>query len=352
MQYDHLSDVHSCFLAYAQVTALVPAYNEEKCIGATLESLLAQSLSFYEIIVINDCSTDRTAEIAASYKGVRVLTPPKNGGKSKAHNYGIAHVNSEFFLTIDADTILDPECLKHMIPHMLDPKIGIVCGHVLPRDVTTLWERGRFIEYVIGQGLNKKAQARVKSVLIAAGCCSLYRTEVVRKVGGFSERTITEDLDLTWTLYEAGYQTYFEQKAQCYSLEPKSLSVYLKQLDRWDQGLIQNLKIHSVKSRGKLKFLALMYLMETLLTPLLGICALSFFPLSKFLFSLLFFIIADLTFTGVLGILIKWERKLEIIKYIPSYIIVRPLNLFAYLRAIYRGYIRGEHLSVWVKGHN
>ena len=338
----------------ARVTALVPAYNEEACIGETIESLLAQTVPFYRIIVINDCSTDKTAEVAAAYscKGVTVLTPPSNRGKSQAHNYGISHLETEFFLTIDADTILAPDCLEHMLPHMLNPKVGIVCGYVLPRDVTTLWERGRFIEYIIGQGLNKKAQHRIKSVLIAAGCCSLYRTELVKKVGGFSERTITEDLDLTWTIYEEGYQTVFEQHAQCYSLEPKSLHIYLKQLDRWDRGMLQNLKIHSVKDRGKLKILSLLYLLDTALAPIMGFLVVTFFPFHKFLWSVIAYLLMDLLFSGALATMMRWEHKWKILRYIPSYVVVRPLNLFAYARAFYKEYICGEKLTVWVKGHS
>ena len=337
----------------ARVTALVPAYNEEACIGETIESLLAQTVPFYRIIVINDCSTDKTAEVAAAYscKGVTVLTPPSNRGKSQAHNYGISHLETEFFLTVDADTILAPECLEYMLPHMLNPKVGIVCGYVLPRNITTFWERGRFIEYIVGQGLNKKAQHRVKSVLIAAGCCSLYRTELVKRVGGFSERTITEDLDLTWTIYEEGYQTHFEERARCYSMEPKNMSIYLKQLDRWNRGMFQNLKIHSAKGRGKLKILSVLYLVEALATPAVGAFLITFFPLRVFVQSLLFLILWDLLFSGAFVTLIKWEYWRKIWKYVPCYALIRPLNIFAYVRAFYKEYIRGERLTVWEKGH-
>ena len=350
--YRQYSDfILKCIKGYTQVTALVPAYNEEKCIGKTIESLLTQTVPFAEIIVINDCSTDLTAEVAASYKGVKVLTPSKNGGKAEALNYGIEHVQTEYFLTIDADTILTPTCVEYMVPHMLNPKIGIVCGYVLPREITTLWERGRFIEYIIGQGLSKKAQARIKSILIAAGCCSLYRTQLVRQVGGYSERTITEDLDLTWTIYEEGYLTRFEQRAKCFSLEPKSLKVYLKQLDRWDRGALQNMKIHSLRARGRLKGLFILYLIEAFLTPILGIVVVSFFPLSKIFLSLFLYTVVDLLFAGTLATIIRWESRKEVWKYIPSYLIVRPLNMFAYARALYKEYIRKEKLVDWVKGH-
>ncbi len=343
--------VCTCLQKYASVTALVPAWNEESCIGETIESLLSQTVPFYEIIVINDCSTDGTAGVAGSYKNVRVLTPPSNRGKSQALNYGIEHCKSEFFLTIDADTILTPTCVEYMVPHMLNPKVGLVCGYVLPRNITTMWEKGRFIEYVIGQGLNKKAQARIKSVLIAAGCCTLYRTDVVRKIGGYSERTITEDLDLTWTLYEEGYLTYFEQRAKCFSLEPKSFKIYMKQLDRWDQGAFENFKIHSLKENGRLKGLFLLYLADTTFVPILAITMMSFFPLSKFLLASVAGLLLDLLFTGILATLIQWEYRWKIWKYIPSYVVVRPLNLFAYAKAFYQVYIKREKLIEWIKGH-
>ena len=87
---------------------LVPAYNEAETIGDTIESLLAQTVPAAEIIVIDDCSTDATAEVARSY-GVTVLQPPANTGtKAGAQNFALKTVATEYTMAIDGDTIVAP----------------------------------------------------------------------------------------------------------------------------------------------------------------------------------------------------------------------------------------------------
>jgi biofilm PGA synthesis N-glycosyltransferase PgaC len=101
-----------------------------------------------------------------------------------------------------------------------DPKVAAACGFVLPRKVRTIWERGRYIEYLFAFTFYKQVQEYYGRPLIASGCFSMYRTEVLKKEGGWSDRTMAEDMDLTWTLYQKGYAVRFVPEAVCYPLEP------------------------------------------------------------------------------------------------------------------------------------
>jgi biofilm PGA synthesis N-glycosyltransferase PgaC len=114
----------------------------------------------------------------------------------------------------------------------------------LPRNVSTVWERGRYIEYLFAFALLKPAQDFVGKPMISSGCFSIYRTDVLRQVGGWSNRTMAEDMDLTWTLYSRGYNVRFIADAVCYPIEPHNLHFLSKQLIRWSHGFVQNVRLH------------------------------------------------------------------------------------------------------------
>lgn len=127
------------------VTALIPAYNEAESISATIRSLQAQTYPISEIIVINDCSTDDTETIAQAL-GATVLRPPQNtGSKAAAQTYALPYVQTEFCIAIDADTEVEPDGIGLLMQPFADPKVAATCGFVLPRFVSSVWERGRYV---------------------------------------------------------------------------------------------------------------------------------------------------------------------------------------------------------------
>ncbi len=132
------------------MTVIVPAYNESACIADTLISLLTQTLKPQKIIVIDDGSTDDTAQIAASFN-VTVLKPPQNtGSKAGAQNFALQQVKTPYILAIDADTSLQADALETLF-NVIASEADIVacCGFVIPRKIRTLWERGRYVEYLM-----------------------------------------------------------------------------------------------------------------------------------------------------------------------------------------------------------
>jgi len=187
------------------ITAIVPAYNEAASIAATITSLKRQTRPLSEIIVVDDCSTDNTSEVARAL-GVTVLRPERNtGSKAGAQTYALAYVSTEFCMAIDADTEVAPDGVEKLVSALADPAIAAASGFVLPRFVGSIWERGRYIEYLFAFTFFKPVQDFLDRPLISSGCFSAYRTRILRDVGGWSNRTMAEDMDLTWTLYAAGH---------------------------------------------------------------------------------------------------------------------------------------------------
>ena len=230
--------------ATPSLTIIVPAYNEALHVGATVESLQRQTRQPDEIIVVDDCSTDETGAVAASY-GVTVLRPPTNtGSKAGAQNYALARVHTTHCMAVDADTTLSPDAIERILPAFDDQSIAAACGYVVPRRVKTLWERGRYIEYLFSFSFYKQIQDFYRRPLISSGCFSMYNTARLREVGGWQTRTLAEDMDLTWTIYQAGWGVRFIPEACSYPIEPPNLIFIRKQLTRWSHGFVQNVRLH------------------------------------------------------------------------------------------------------------
>lgn len=163
-----------------KLTVIIPAYNEVENVGDTVRSLLAQTCPPKEVIVVDDGSTDGTGEVARA-AGATVLCPPKNtGSKAGAQNYALTQVETEFCMAVDADTILASDGLEKLLAAFDDPKIVAACGYVVPRHVRTLWERGRYIEYLFAFTFYKPVQDYYGAPLISSGCFSAYRTDILK----------------------------------------------------------------------------------------------------------------------------------------------------------------------------
>lgn len=226
------------------LTVLVPAYNESASIADTILSLLTQSVAPEEIVVIDDCSTDDTAEVAERL-GVTVLRPARNtGSKAGAQNFALAHVRTPLVMALDADTTLAPDAIERLLPAFDDLQVVAACGSVIPRRVRSVWERGRYVEYLFAFTFYKRVQEAYGAPLIASGCFSMYRTEALLEAGGWPARTLAEDMDLTWSFYERGEKVRFIPEAVSYPLEPHNYHFLGKQLRRWSHGFVQNVRLH------------------------------------------------------------------------------------------------------------
>ena len=337
-----------------RLTVIVPAYNEAGTLADTLGSLQDQSVRPAEVIVVDDCSTDGTAEVARPF-GVRVLRPPANtGSKAGAQTYALEHVQTELVMAIDADTALAPDAIERLLPAFEDPDVASACGFVLPRHVRTIWERGRYIEYMLAFSFFKRVQDHYGKPMISSGCFSIYRTEDLRAVGGWSTRTMAEDMDLTWTLYRRQRKVRFVPEAVCYPIEPHDLGFLRKQLRRWSHGFVQNVRLHwgSVLHLGYLRSVVAVAFWDALLASL---AYLVLIPLLAVLVDPIV-LIAYLVDAPVVLVPVIWqalarrEAGRALASY-PSFFLLRVVNGFFMLGALWRELVARRPLLVYEKGH-
>ncbi|MEV0619037.1 glycosyltransferase family 2 protein [Nonomuraea sp. NPDC050404] len=253
------------------VTVIIPAHNEEFGLPATLRSIKAQSVPPEKIIVVDDGSTDRTGEVAASY-GVTVLRPPSNlGSKAKAQNHALPHCDTDLILAVDADTVLAPDYIERLKPAFADPSVNVAAGNVQTRFTRTPWERGRSTEYLFGFHWHRPIQQLANSPMVCSGCCSMFRREPLTKFGGFPERTIVEDMDFTWSQQLEGHRAVYVSDAVAWAADPETLTYLRKQVWRWMAGFMQNVRLHLPRLLTRKPMLAtwiLLALLEILLAPL------------------------------------------------------------------------------------
>ncbi|MFB4314270.1 glycosyltransferase family 2 protein [Actinomadura sp. 21ATH] len=254
-----------------KISVIVPAHNEEEGLPATLRSLLAQTVPADEIIVVDDGSADRTGDVARSY-GATVLRPPRNlGSKARAQNHALPRCRGDLVLAVDADTVLAPDYIERLAPAFDDPAVAIAAGNVQTRRTRTVWERGRSIEYLFGFHFHRPIQAGARSPMVCSGCCSAFRRDVLLAYGGFPERTIVEDMDLTWTAQIAGHQARYVGAAVAWAADPETLPYLRKQVRRWMAGFFQNVRLHLPRLLVRKPLLALwvcLAVLEILLAPL------------------------------------------------------------------------------------
>ncbi len=339
-----------------RVTAIVPAYNEVSCIEKTIEALLDQTYPLTAIIVIDDCSTDGTGDIARRYPGVTVRKTPKNRGtKSQAQNFALDMVETELFVTVDADTVLAQDALYEAMRYFNDPNCEVVCGTVIPQVRGNFWERGRLVEYLYAQTIMKPAQNHHGLVLVASGCFSVFKTETVHRLGGFSERTLAEDMDLTWEIQDEGGRVYYATRAICYPVDPPTGKIYMRQLDRWYRGFMQNLKVRNFKVFPHKRAMAVMvytylvwFAFSAMLLP--GY----FYILSgNLLLSVAFALGVNAIFIWLPSLYVAYRLGImrDAVRGLLPFLVLPYLNLFLYCRAAVRELILGQTLTVWQKGH-
>ena len=337
----------------AELTVIIPAYNEAGSLADTVKSLASQTCPPSRLIVVDDCSTDGTGQVAAGL-GVEVLRPPANtGSKAGAQTFALATVATRYVMAIDADTVLAPDAIEQLAVAFGDRQMGAACGLVLPRHVRTVWERGRYVEYLYSFTFHKPVQDALGKPLISSGCFSAYRTGVLCALGGWSTRTMAEDMDLTWSLYERGWRVRFIPAAVCYPIEPNSWQFLAKQLRRWSHGFVQNIRLHW---RG---ILGLRYLRSTV--AIAGFDALFAPAATLFLLPLLAILVSawyalgyviDLPVVAIPVLTGAWRRRetWRALASLPCYFMLRLANCWFMLRAVLDE-ARGRRLATYEKGH-
>jgi peptidoglycan-N-acetylglucosamine deacetylase len=225
-----------------EVTVMIPAYNEETVIVDTVRSALASIYPKLEILVIDDGSTDRTAELVRANFGrdsrVRLLLQP-NRGKPAALNHALAEATGEIVVSIDADTIVDPEAIPRLVRHFADPKVGAVAGNVKVMNRNKWLTRWQALEYITSQNLEKRAFDLLNCIPVVPGAAGAWRTDLLRANGGFSGDTVAEDTDLTLTIRRNGWKILYDEEAIGRTEVPDTVEALIRQRFRWTFGTLQ-----------------------------------------------------------------------------------------------------------------
>lgn len=235
--------------AYPGVSILIAAYNEQDSIVSTVESIARQAYpGELEVFVIDDGSTDHTLRELSrlSYPWLRVIDMKKNGGKSRALNAALALVRHELTITLDADSLLHRGALANVIARLLsDPaETAAVAGAVLTRNSrVNLVTKVQEWDYFHGIAAIKRLQSLYHGTLVAQGAFSVYRTAVLRNVGGWPD-CVGEDIVLTWSILRQGYRVGFAEDAVAFTNVPTTLKQLVRQRQRWSRGLIEAFRYH------------------------------------------------------------------------------------------------------------
>ena len=225
-----------------KVCAVVPTFNEERVIVKTVRSILASDYGLIDVYVVDDGSTDRTAELVESTfrgnKRVHLLRQP-NGGKASALNRGIAAAQCDLLLLLDADTLVAPDAVRLMAYHFTDPRVAAVSGNTRVGNVTNLITRCQRVEYIRDFNLIKNGMSHLQCMAVVPGALGLWRRTAVLEAGGFSTQTIGEDRDLTMALLRANKRVRFEPMARSWTEAPATLRAFFRQRSRWIYGTLQ-----------------------------------------------------------------------------------------------------------------
>ena len=227
-----------------RISVIVPAWTEEVGIAATVRSALASNYPDFEVIVVNDGSTDATdavmRRLVSEHEGTGhsadlVYLSKPNGGKGSALNLALQEATGELVFTTDADSAIAPEALRRLARHFEDPRVMSVAANVKlgnPRGALGLVQQ---LEYLYGFYF-KQADALLGSIYIVGGAAAAYRRRVFDEVGGFDESNITEDIEMSTRIQEAGHRISYAPDAVVYTEAPLEWAGLARQRLRWKFG--------------------------------------------------------------------------------------------------------------------
>lgn len=224
------------------VSVIVPAFNEEKVITKTIKSLLKSNYPNFEILVVDDGSSDNTSQIVkekfANEFKVQLFTL-SNGGKANALNFGLKRAKGEIIIGLDADTIFTSDTIRELAKPFADKQVGAVAGNAKVGNRLNMITKWQALEYITSQNLDRRAFASLNAITVVPGAVGAWRREALEKAEGFESNTLAEDQDLTLRVRQIGYRIAFAEKAIAYTEAPDTFRGLAKQRFRWSFGTLQ-----------------------------------------------------------------------------------------------------------------
>ena len=228
------------------VTIIIPAYNEEDVVSKTLLSVinLDYPKNKLQIIVVDDGSVDKTSKkvknIIKQYKQRNItLLKQKNSGKWVALNNALKITKGEFFACLDADSYISKNALRKILPHFYNKKVGAVLPLMKVENPNNILQRVQWYEYIINM-FYKRLLSYLNCVHVTPGPFSVYRTDVVKKLGSFKQAFLTEDLEMALRLQKNNYEIIQLLDPIVYTVAPHNLSGLYAQRKRWNKGSVLN----------------------------------------------------------------------------------------------------------------
>lgn len=257
------------------VGIIIPCYNEEKSIEGTVNSILQSNYpGLKKVIVVDDCSKDNSYRIiqAMVKKDSRIMavqTLRNTGRAASAKNYGIKFANTEIIGFSDADSFLKKDAIRKMIGFFDDKKVGAVTCSVLVKHKNKFIEKLQAMEYAI-IAWTRKLLGYVDGIWAMPGPLALYRGDLLKRINGFDENNLTEDIEITWHVINEGYKVEMCLPAQVYSIAPTKTIYWLKQRIRWDIGGIQCINKYKGHIFSKLGYFIIPFFALSMFLGLLG----------------------------------------------------------------------------------
>jgi cellulose synthase/poly-beta-1,6-N-acetylglucosamine synthase-like glycosyltransferase len=276
------------------ITIVIPVFNEGKAIFDTLQSVvdLEYPKGKKKIVVVDDCSTDNSykiiKEFAEQHKNMIVVQTPKNTGNAAgSKNYGMNFVKTPLVAFVDSDSLPSPDSLIKMVGYFEeDEKVAAVTSRVLVKnDSGNFMKRFQALDYLI-IAWGRKILDFIGCVYVTNGPLSIYRTEAMEKEGGFDDKNLTEDIEITWKFLSRGYKTKMSYATKVYTIVPDNFKVWNKQRIRWNLGGLQTVfkyrKYFFKNTDNLFGYLVINYVSASFLFALIGF----FLLIRQFYFSL------------------------------------------------------------------
>ncbi len=266
------------------VSILVPAYNEAVGIERAVRSLAGSDYAGrLELFVIDDGSTDRTAEIVERLEslGVRLIRQA-NAGKAAALNRGLAASRQPIVVTVDGDTIFEPTTLTHLVQRFREPDVGAISGNTKVGNRGGLIGRWQHIEYVMGFNLDRRMYEVLGATPTVPGAIGAFRRNALADIGGISGATLAEDTDITLDIGRVGWSVVYANDARAWTEAPSTLRGLYRQRHRWAYGTFQSIWKHrsAIWRRGEgrigsraIPYLLLFQVLLPLAAPLIDLFA-------------------------------------------------------------------------------
>ncbi len=321
---------------------IIPCHNKEGTIAEVLDSVFKQTKKPFEVIVIDDASTDSSLKILKKFGNKITLIENKtNIGKAVSINKALDLVRTPYTLILDADTVLDRAFAHEALRGFYKESVQGVSGLILPKDITAHAQKSRLLEYLM-LPQSKKVQIKLGGMWTLSGASMMWKTKFLKK-HKISTSTIVEDMDVSWLVQSVKnnkgeyMRLGFNPNAISYTEDPESFKEYTSQIHRWYsvRDVLKNRFKHVSKG---LKAIVIWTLIESLL-PLIGLGVMTYFTITGQPLLLMLAIGLDLAISTLLALHLSSKYKIKyskktVLKSIPHYYVYRFINALMFWKAL------------------